>query len=71
MISAKEVQRLSKTKWQIELDIIENLIKESLYKCKSYINYKNTLCEDTIDYLNNLGYIVKRRRNNLFRIYWE
>ena len=71
MISAKEVQRLSKTRWQIELNIIENLIKKSLYKGKRCINYKSTLCEDTIDYLINLGYTIKEKKNNLFKIYWE
>lgn len=71
IISAKEAQRLTKTRWQIELYELDILIKNAIWEGKKSIFYEGTLCEVTIEYLMNIGYAIDKINKNVFKIDWS
>lgn len=71
IISAKEAQRLSKTKWQAELQKLDILIKNAIWDDKSFIFCEDGLCPTTIDYLKDLGYGIAKINNIIYKVSWS
>ena len=65
MVSAKEAQRLTKTRWQAELDKIDKLVRKSICNNKYNVEYVGSLCDTTLDYIKNLGYKVIKGNNRI------
>ena len=70
MITAKEAQRLTKTRWQAQLPNLERLILEAIASNRYEIKYVGKLYDTTIDYLKNLGYDVHVGNNEVL-IGWK
>jgi hypothetical protein len=71
IISAKEAQRLTKTRWQAQLQEIENRIKLAIYSNLYEIEYIGKLCVTTIDYLVGIGYKVQVEDNKVIISWYE
>ena len=77
MISAAEARKLSKHRWTLQLEQIENAIKETIIMGGTCVYYKtDMLDENTTEYLKLIGYTVQPRIvggfvTDLTEIYWE
>ena len=70
ILSANEAKRLSKTRWQAELFILDYKIKEAIYQGKDQLVLDGMLYNTTIEYLKNQGYSVTVRMGDVI-ISWE
>ena len=72
MISAAEARKLKENIWRIQLEQIERAIKETITMGGTQIGYKtDKLNEDTIWWLETLGYKVEDDGYNWTKITWE
>ena len=70
ILSANEARRLSKTRWQTELLILDYKIKEAIYQGNDHLICENMLYNTTVEYLRNQGYSVTVRMGDVI-ISWE
>lgn len=56
ILSANEARRLSKTRWQAELFVLDHKIKEAILLGRNQLVLDSMLYQTTMDYLENQGY---------------
>ena len=72
MITAAEARKLKENIWRIQLEQIERAIKETITMGGTQVGYKtDKLNEDTIWWLETLGYKVEDDSYNWTKITWE
>ena len=70
IISAGEARRLSKTRWQAELSMLDYKIKEVICNGGNQLICNEMLYNTTIEYLKDQGYFVNVTNNSVI-INWE
>lgn len=72
MITAEDARRLANSVWAPQSEQIERAIKEAIIRGETSIYYNTALLrEDTIDWLNILGYKVQTYNEYMTEISWE